>query len=462
MDNEQKHSMDHRDPSYAYDTPQENEIDLKDLFITLWNNKFFILSIALLTFIIVMTAGLVIRDSEDRVQTVVEFQWDGITDGEYPDGSNFSYSNMFESYVLADSIEASSLDVETNALRDNVEVTPIVPDGISQEIQESLENGEEMDYHAINYKIAIAYDDLDISSQESTTLLNSLMDAFREDFLRTFTQSDITIDYTDADYENYDYEDVHDILLRQADRIESTVENQLPEGGNFTSTELGYGFNEILSRTELIRDIDLCYIDARINNYLLTKDAELRIISYSQLIEENDRRLDTLNTVTEDVQTSISEYTGGEVTIIVPGTDIPEEYVSEPYLSTLYERLTDAQEEIAELESENEYYENRIQRLEGDDPEYALTDEEYDEEIGKVEDSIDSANTRLKTIVDDTETLLEEYNTYKTRNEIRILMAPEDTTEHSIDTLLLGGVSVVLAGMVGLGAVFFKEMFKEN
>ena len=463
MENEPNDYKDQTNASYVNkDTHVEDEIDLKDLFRTLWNNKFFVLSIALLSFVIIIVGGLITRDSEDHMQTMVELQWDGITEGEYPDGSTFSYSNMFESYVMADAIEDASLDLETNELRNSIEVTPIVPDNVSQRLQDAIESGEEMTYHAINYKISIGYNELGLSSQESATLLNNLMDQFLEDFLRTYTQSDILIDYTDADFENYDYEDAHRILLRQAERIDTTVDNQLPEANEFRSTELGYGFNEILSRTELVRDIELDYIDARISNYLLTKDADLRVTSYTHRIEQNERRLNTLNDITSNLQTSINEYTGNEVVIIVPGTELPEEYASEPYLSTLYARLTDAQEEVAELESENEYFQTRIDRLENEDPEYNISEEKYEEEIEKVEESIASANDRLKDIVGDTETLLEEYNTFRARNEVRILMAPDHVTDHSIDTMLLGGVSIILSGMISLGALFFKEMFKGN
>lgn len=440
----------------------EDEIDLKDLFRTLWNNKFFVLSIALLSFVIIIAGGLITRDTEDQVQTMVEFQWDGISNGEFPDSSTFSYSNVFESTVIADSIERSLLDVQTNDVRNSIEVTPIVPHNVSEMMQRALERGEEMTYHAINYKISISYSDLDITEQEAATLLNNLMDAFREDFLRTYTQSDILIDYTTTDYESYDYQDVLTILKRQANRIDTTVSNQLPEGNNFVSTELGYGFNEVISRVELVRDIELDYIDARISSYLLTKDSHLRVTSYSHMIELNERRLNILNDFSTDLQTSITNYTGSEVVIIIPGTDLPEEYASEPYLSTLYERLIDAQEEIAELENMNEYFATRIDRLEGNDPDYVISEDRYDEEIERVEEAIESANTRLKNIVDDTETLLEEYNLFTTRNEIRILMAPDQVTVHSIDTLLLGGIGVVLSGMIGLGALFFKEMFKGN
>ena len=431
---------------------EEREISLKELFDVIWKGKW-IIAISAVAVFVVAAAGAFIYDSgKSEVATVVTMQWNGVGTGEYPDGSRFDYSNAIEPYVITLATSEVDLELLTTDVRSAITITPIVPSDILAQIQAALEAGEELAYFATDYKLVLDNGSLGISVQEGTELLNEIITQFRLDFERTYINQMSIYDFTDADYAAFDYIDSYDILNAQVEAIDSAMEPR--EDSGFYSGTLGITFSDILVRTDLLNRIEMTQIVSRVNNYLLTKDDEFLVTNYQYKIQVKQLALDKAIAKEQDISDLVDGYTGSVQTILIPGLDSGE-FDIDTYYNTLMDKLVTYQSEIAEHTEDIAYYQLQIDRLNGDDPLFAVTEAKQLEEIVKVDANIIQADVKLESIVNDANILLSEYNEYLTSNIIKPLLAPE--YQSSVSVMMISAIGLVLGAGIGAVVVLFKN-----
>lgn len=436
-------------------------ISLKELFTIIWKRRYLLVLVTILVFTLTLVVGYLMTRNESKVATIVEFQWNGITKGEYPDEQRFDYGSVFQSFVINDAIATANLEgITSTDIRKNLSITPIVPLAILEQIQSSLERGIQITYYPTMFKITLDNGELGVTVDEAKVIIYALLDGFRADFERKYVQRTVILDYTEEDLTDFDYIDAYDILNSQVQLIRNAISTVMPAGNEFISSQLGLRFNDISVRVNLLNEIELVNMSSRINNYLLSKDKDLLITRYSYIVETRQLELQREQTVQADLQTLITGYTGGTNTIIIPGLDpglIPN---LDPYLNTLYSKLVDSQALSATIQKDIDFYQTRITRLEGNDPLFIVTPQKEAEEIAKVETSITRASGTLGDISEDLNIMLTEYNQLVTRNLIKPMTSPELQSGRSM--LLFGAVGLVLGGIVGLGAVFLVDAIKKH
>ncbi len=436
----------------------EKEISLKDLFDIIWKGKWIILISAIVAFTVSAAGAFYYDNTTSEVATIVTLQWRGATDGEYPDGTNFDYSTAIETYVISLAIDDLELDISTADVRDSISLTPIVPDDILAQIQAALKNGEELTYYATDYKFVLDNGKLGINVDQASDLINAIVNQFREDFERKYIYQMSVLDFSDVDYENYDYLDAYDILDAQVMAIESLMKSRSEV--EFYSPTLGISFNDILVRTDIVTRIELNQIITRTNNYLLTKDEVYLITNYQYKIELAQLALDKATSKEIEIQDLVDNYKGSVQTVLIPGLELPEgvEFDIDTYYNTLVETLVGLQDDIAELTNDIIYFNLQIDRLNGEDGTFIITDEQQSEEEVKVVSNIDAASEKLEDIVNDSNILLNEYNEYLTSNIIKPLLAPE--YQSSTNVPLVSLVGFVLGAALSTVVVFFKHDWK--
>ncbi len=439
---------------------EEEGITLKELFSIVWRGKWLLAVITFLALVVTVAAAMGYRSMESKVSTVVELQWNGVTNGQWPDGRRFDYTNMFESYVYANALlEADIDDITANELRRATKIIPIIPNDVIAVIEQELQQGNRITYYATEFKLSINNGELGITVEQAQDVMIHLIDGFREDFERKYIQRAVILDYTQADLIQYDYIDAHEILATQVQLIRNAVNSVLPGANNFVSTELGIRFVDISVRVNLVDSIELNTMSSRINNYLLSKDKDLLITRFQYTVERKELDLAKQLDIETELNNLIDNYVGSTVTIIIPGIDPGNNLDVDPYLNTLYANLVSTQANIAELTQDIIFYETRILRLEGNDPDFIVTPQKEADEIAKVELAIVNASNTLEDIVTDLDIMLEEYNLLVTRGLVRPLMAPQ--YDPSVNLLLFAAVGIVLGGGIGLVVVFAMDARKK-
>ncbi|MBE0700340.1 MAG: hypothetical protein IH571_01510 [Acholeplasmataceae bacterium] len=425
-----------------------------------WRAKHLLIVITFFGLILGVAVAFIQRIQESSVATIVDFQWAGISQGEYPNGQRFDYSNLFETYVYSEALDQAGMDeITVGDLRGAVRIVPIIPNDVLEMIQYNLELGIQTSYFASQFKISVDNGKLNISVQQAQEVLSLLIEGFRDDFERKFIQRSVILDYTKSDLETFDYVDSLEILQTQVQLVRNAVNSVLPGASNFISSDLGIVFADIQVRTNLIETIELNNMASRINNYLLSKDKDLLITRYTYTVERMQLDLDKQNDIEVGLQDLVTNYTGSTVVIVIPGLDLSDQFATDPYLNTLYANVVSTQAEIARLQQDIIYYQLRIDRLEGNDPLFIVTPQKEAEEIEKVEESIQRSSDGLESIVEDMDVMLTEYNTILTKGLVKTLAAPQYDT--NISMLLYAAFGLILGGMLGLGAIFINHSIKK-
>ncbi len=439
---------------------EDEGISLIDLFLIVWKKKFLILFLSFLGLVLGGATAFVMNNNNETLATIVEYQWDGINEGEYPNGARFEASNAFTVTVYLNAIEEAGVDLTSNDVREQLTIRPIVPNNILNAIQQAIENGEELTYFPTAFKYSINAGLLGISEAQARILLNALFDGFREDFEAKYIQQAVVLNYALTNLDTYDYSEVARIYGTQLELIESAIEQVLPEANTFVSTELGISFNDVLVELDLVRTVDLNNMNALINTFLLTKNIDRAItrLEYNNEIKELELAKETQ--VLANLQAAITSYPGSEQTIVIPGLDGTIETTT--YLEVLYTQLLVSQRTIADLEQDIAFNESRIVLYEaqrnnnGNSPAAQEALAELTEENTGL---LDTTNTIINTLVSNTNTLLEEYNLIVVRNIATNLTSP--TVEEGSNTLLFAAIGLVLGGIVSLGVVFVDHTMKD-
>ncbi len=450
MQNKENMNVDlHEESSY------EDGISLKELFTVVWNWKWVLIIITVVGLFIGGVIGYFSVKADSKVSTLVEFRWTGISKGEYPDGQRFDYGSTFNATTYGAVLDELDSELAVNELQKYVSITPIVPSNVLEVAEYALLQNVDYSFYPSSFKVTVNTGKLKISQEDGLKLLTTLIDTYRSEFERKYVQKSIILDFSAVDLSTYDYIDAYEILQGQTTLINSAVNKALPEGNDFISTELGIGFTDLSVRVSLLETVLLSNMESRINNYLLTKDAELLITIYEYSVEQFELELAEKTAVESELVNLIDTYIGGTSTIIIPGMDAGSEIDTEPYLKTLYQNLVSTQARIAALDQDIIFYNRRIDRLEGNDPTFILTPAKKAEETAKVETNIVEASTIISDIVSDTEILLAEYNQLISSGLIKMLVPPQ--TDNDTSLLLTAAIGLVLGGMVGVGVIFIID-----
>ena len=161
----------------------EKEISLQELFKVLWKGKFIIL----LTVAIVLTATLIgvkIYDNgKSQVSTIVTLQWEGIDDGQYPDGSAFNDRHLIDSTFCLKRLKNLTFLILTAMTCATPSSSPQSSQAISsRRSRRRLRMEKKYDYYPTYYRLSLSNGALKISVSQAQSLLTELVEQFRVRF----------------------------------------------------------------------------------------------------------------------------------------------------------------------------------------------------------------------------------------------------------------------------------------
>lgn len=432
---------------------EEREISLKELFSVVWKKKYIIGLVTIIGLVVFGLGGFVYNLGQERTVSYISLQWDGIGKGEYPNGERFDYTEAVEPYVIQAAIDAQGLDLNVQEVREQIVLSPVLPDDIQSIIATALEEGEQITYFATDYKVILNHKELGLTESEARSLIEQIIIEFREDFNKKFISQSVVLDYTGEDFDDLEYVDIAKILDSQVGLIRSKMAAGLADDPNFQSVT-GITFNDVIVRTDLVQVVELNQIKSRTTAYLLAKDPEYLAVSYQYTIELKQLELDKELQNEGDAEAAVLAYEGNVITqIVIPGVDGAYEF--DTYYDTLIANLLSVQSRISELENDIAYYQLQIDRLNGSVP-LGFTTQKQAEEALVVESFIDSADQKLSVIVNDANELLVEYNNYLTSNTIKPLMTPV-VEVLGMSTLIIGAIGAILSGGIATLVVLFKH-----
>jgi hypothetical protein len=430
------------------ETEQEDGLSFTELFMMFWRKRVLITVMAVVGALAGALTSAFINAQSVNVSSIVEYQWDGINKGEYPNGSRFDVINAFSPSVYNISLELLDLDLTVNETRNELTVTPVVPRSVLDSIQAAVERGETFSYFPTVYRYTLNISNLSLSDEQGKLLLDDLINEFTSEFQRTYVTQTVVKSLSFDDFDAFDLLDQVLVIKNQIDSMTVLIEDLIafkPSAAIFRSSTLNLSLNDILSQLALTRSLQLNSAEALIVANQLSTDSGLTVDRLTFNNRLMNVELAKANQFLAELKLLVENYSGSTSTIIIPGYEGQINTTSA--LESIYERIIETQELIAELEQDIIYNELIIAEFETASTNTVLNTRAQNELNSVVED--------LTSIIDNTNTLLSEFNQVLNRNTTRVLV--NATIEAGVSLVLYSAIGLFALGFVSLIVVFFTS-----
>ena len=280
------------------------------------------LKITLLVLAVCAVAGLVLsvilfnqNPGRTYASASLQFSFNGAGEGKAPNGYPFDVNGIFSEEVLEKALEDSGLNgtYTTDQIKDNLTITGIYPDNIVKQMTAYTSlldaNAEQQatmaDYHATQYSVVLYHDfDPKISGDTLKTLLDNLITAYRDYFIRTSTFS---LEKTDLipELSEYDYPQQLQAIKEAADQQSRFAREMADLAPAFRKDRKGFD-DIVVSYDNLKTDIDR--MDASITANTVSKNQERLKKQYEMEISTLNRELESTQEEIAQIEELIASY----------------------------------------------------------------------------------------------------------------------------------------------------------
>lgn len=434
------------------------EISLREILEVIWKGKWLI---ALITIVAVLLTGIgtyIMLPNSQHVVAIININYPGIEQGLNPDGTQFDILQLKSPYVIEKALEELALTnsgLKLDEIRRNIDITPIVPDDVSQRAETILKQGQEFVYYPSEYKITYKINKA-FSYSQGIQLLEEIISQYKKYFYMLY--SDVkTVENTisNVDLSNYDYPDIVEIINKQVESVQELLESKAEEGSGFRSSNTGYTFTDLSRSYDVLKNVDITKLESLVNTNTLTKDRERLIKDYEYRVKRMELEMAKKSSEAEEARKLMDQYKKEDYVLLPDalGGQIKTENTSS-YYSTLAEMAITASVEAANLQHEIEYYRNEIERLKSVP---TINNAKLMEEADNLIETIKSKMSDLVTKTNDT---LEDYYLYKYENNIRQIAPAE--IETGINILMNLAIAFVAGIMIGIFAVLLRYYWKST
>lgn len=434
------------------------EISLREILEVIWKGKWLI---ALITIVAVLLTGIgtyIMLPNSQHVVAIININYPGIEQGLNPDGTQFDILQLKSPYVIEKALEELALTnsgLKLDEIRRNIDITPIVPDDVSQRAETILKQGQEFVYYPSEYKITYKINKA-FSYSQGIQLVEEIISQYKKYFYMLY--SDVkTVENTisNVDLSNYDYPDIVEIINKQVESVQELLESKAEEGSGFRSSNTGYTFTDLSRSYDVLKNVDITKLESLVNTNTLTKDREKLIKDYEYRVKRMELEMAKKSSEAEEARKLMDQYKKEDYVLLPDalGGQIKTENTSS-YYSTLAEMAITASVEAANLQHEIEYYRNEIERLKSVP---TINNAKLMEEADNLIETIKSKMSDLVTKTNDT---LEDYYLYKYENNIRQIAPAE--IETGINILMNLAIAFVAGIMIGIFAVLLRYYWKST
>ncbi|MDD4627393.1 MAG: Wzz/FepE/Etk N-terminal domain-containing protein [Syntrophomonas sp.] len=469
---------------------EEAEIDLRDIISSLIKGKKLILKVVVVTLLAALLFTMVSNPNwkvKSKAEVIVSFNFDGVEKGLDPDGKRFDLGKIKAPVVLDPVIEDLQLDkkkITVDDLRDNLEITPIVPAAIIEKIQHMIEavpeknadakestaiqTLEDYQYYPTRFIITLNIPkSMDADSELGEQILQEIFNSYTKYFYDTYSDRTVLADaITKINYAEYDYPEIPLIIRNQLDIMRSYLagKSREPQGGNFRSPTTGLSFNDIRESLLLIDNIDLNNLSSTISAYRITKDKDQLIRAFEYRIKSYELRM--AKNIDESRQTAEvrDRYQKEKSIMFMGGVGSPQGTLESEKTSPVYDELArrslEAGVTATDTQHDIEYIKREIVLFQ--------TDVDIPPEVKKQKEEqvvvmIAQLDAKLKTWIGLTNKTLDDYFEKVYFDRAIMQTTPVQSSHPGMSKLGLNlAIALVLGLMIGVFVALFKDYWENS
>lgn len=422
---------------------EDDEIDLMEIIKILIDNKITIIVTTLVFTLIVILGGYLYNKKNSAYNTILGFNYLGIEKGLNPNGTQFNKNDLVSTnelnYLFDKYSEKGLKSKDLKSLRQNIEVKGIVPQYITERIEQALKKGETLSYTPTQYSISLKDGNKDIAEE----LVQDVIAEFNKKYKPQYEISEVSLN------NSYDYDDYIVILKEHINRLLLETKGEMKE--KFSSKITGVSYIELSRKIQNYENVNLkkyiSYIDVyNFSNNALTKKTRLEA-DIKMLKLEKSKLLGEA----EVVKKALDEYKPTAKQLVLPS--IGEMGIKLDTENEYYSKLLGKYIELNTLVA-NKDYEIKYKKQELEEIKTPSSTE--DEAIQKI---IKNLVTELNKITEEINNLNKEYFDVE-YGEIVKKIAPVELKTEGKSVFLYAIVGIVLGAFIGIFIVFIKEFFK--
>ena len=407
--------------------------------------------------------------TEPVAQTTIEFIYDGIENGETPNGGTLDTDNIISTVVLANAVESAGLGgkiKDISSLRAQMRVSAVETEEYIRLVNAAA-NGDNSAkeqlrtyvMHPTRFDIIIPNpDSLGLSDAQAQNLLNKIVKSYQDDFKSRYSITEMfpADTYVLSQSETYEFTSVYDLYTASLNSIEQIIEKYTESAPDFISTLENGSFGTLASALEELRMQYNLF-----NNYIMINNvwrqpevAEDSLKAEQSLIEVKRTNLETyiasLKTLIADIKPNTITSTDSSGKTVTTET-FPAKYYE--YI----DRLDTSNRELLTYADQLSNIQLRLQKL--GDTGLAATPDQQREAVAmlvKLEEETTAFVKKVNNLISDY------YDTTFVSSSVRQIRQPVVSRKSSSMNLLVVYACAVIAGLLVGGIVTGVKIGKAN
>ena len=229
----------------------------------------------------------------------IQFNYDGASDGNDPDGNHFDPVGFLSDDVIEEALTRSNLNYNVEDVRQYIAMENVVPKNLLKELttyEKVLSSDSEdsngrpitsKDYHPVRYKIVV-YQNKMMGKGTLNTFVGNIVDAYNETFYETYKKSFTQNTYQDLfNVDGYDYIYQNQIYVARLQVLMNYASSIYNEHTDFTVDVNGVqkSFNDLVLKGQQLIGTDSSKISNIIILNALSKDVNRLKDYYTYLLE---------------------------------------------------------------------------------------------------------------------------------------------------------------------------------
>ncbi len=422
---------------------QEDELDLLDLFRTIMKHKYMIAIVTIVITLCMIIGGYLYNKSKAITTTIITLNYPGRENGKTPNGALLTTNEIVPLDVLNNVYDKHKDIIKEKDKRDfinSVELVSVVPDYIKKRIEEAEKKGEKYIYTPSEFQI-VSKDNKKIVDD----IANESVASFIERYRPNYTIQPIKIEG------DYDYPTVFELISDKIDTLKTLVNDR--DKKHFISNKSGYSFDKIRQNIESLEKLELQDYYSYYTVHNLSLDMKAREVRYKSDIQVLKLQREGLISQRDTIKKMIDDYRPGEKSFIIGNVGELQKKLdqSDEYYGKLIDQYLSLNKAIVEKEQ-------RIKKLEEENKVALVYPTEQQKE--KMNLKLDVLINRLNSIIEDVNTINDEYIRVTYSNMISITAPVIETTAGKPLYMYLA-LGIILGLFTGIFFSFIAE-FKED
>lgn len=434
------------------------EITLREIIEAIWKGKWLIALVIIIALAVTGVGTYLMLPNSNSIVVIIEMNYPGIELGKNPDGTQFDIRQLKSPYVIEHALKETELlstGIKPDEIRRNIDIIPIIPDGITQKAETMIKQGNTFTYYPSEFKVTYKVNKA-FSYNQGIGLIETIISEYQKYFYTLY--SDVkTIENTigSLEYSTYDYPDIVEVITTQIVGIQEFMTEKTLEDSNFRSSETGYNFADLNRSYDILKTVDTSKLESLVNTNTLTKDRLKLIKDYEYKVKRMELDQAKKNSEAEEARHLMEQFKKEDL-VLIPDNTGKELRTENPqsYYNKLAETAINASVEATNLQHEIDYYKKEIDRL------ISVTETINTKRIEEADQLIDAIKTKLVDLIKVTNATIEDYYAYKYGTSIR-QVAPAEMVS-GINILMNLGIALAIGLMAGVFVVFIRHYWKST